>query len=123
MHEMIKLIAVLKRIGKFLRNMDTQPPSKHKNDEKRPAKITLSNIDVFSRDHKILENVNCEVNNGLTIITGSTASGKTLLLKVILEEYHSVAGVLNVSGRISYASQQPWLFASTVKQNVLFGAK
>jgi ATP-binding cassette subfamily C (CFTR/MRP) protein 4 len=123
MHEMIKLIAVLKRIGKFLRNMDTQPLSKHKNDEKLPAKITLSNLDVFSRDHKILKNVNCELGNGLTVITGSTASGKTLLLKVILEEYHSIAGVLNVSGRISYASQQPWLFASTVKQNVLFGAK
>jgi ATP-binding cassette subfamily C (CFTR/MRP) protein 4 len=123
MHETIKLIAVLKRIGKFLRNMDTQPPSKHKNDEKLPAKIILSNVDVFSRDHKILENVNCEINNGLTVITGSTACGKTLLLKVILKEYHSVAGVLNVSGRISHASQQPWFFASTVKQNVLFGAK
>jgi ABC-type molybdenum transport system ATPase subunit/photorepair protein PhrA len=98
MHEMIKLIAVLKRIGKFLRNMDTQPLSKHKNDEKLPAKITLSNLDVFSRDHKILKNVNCELGNGLTVITGFTASGKTLLLKVILEEYHSVAGVLNVSG-------------------------
>jgi ATP-binding cassette subfamily C (CFTR/MRP) protein 4 len=71
----------------------------------------------------MLENVNCEINNGLTIITGSTASGKTLLLKVILEEYHSVAGVLSVTGRISYASQQPWLFASTIKQNILFGAK
>jgi ATP-binding cassette subfamily C (CFTR/MRP) protein 4 len=123
MHEMIKLIAVLKRIGKFLRNMDTQPPSKHMNDKKIPAKITLSNLDVFSREHKILENVNCEVDKGLTVITGSTASGKTLLLKVILEEYHSVAGVLNVTGRISYASQQPWLFASTIKQNILFGAK
>jgi ATP-binding cassette subfamily C (CFTR/MRP) protein 4 len=123
MHEMIKLTAVLRRIGKVLRTIDADSPSKHKNEEKLPAKITLSNLDVFTRDHKILENVNCEIDNGLTVITGSTACGKTLLLKVILKEYHSVAGVLNVNGRISYGSQQPWLFASTIKQNILFGAK
>jgi ATP-binding cassette subfamily C (CFTR/MRP) protein 4 len=123
MHEMIKLIAVLRRIGKVLRTVDAQSPSKHKIDEKLPGKITLSNLNVFSGDHKILENVNCEIDTGLTVISGSTASGKTLLLQVILEEYHSVSGVVNVNGRISYASQQPWLFASTIKQNVLFGAK
>jgi ATP-binding cassette subfamily C (CFTR/MRP) protein 4 len=123
MHEMVKLIAVLRRIGKVLRTIDADSPSKHKNEENLPVKIILSNLDVFSRDYKILKNVNCEIDNGLSVITGSTASGKTLLLKVILEEYHSVAGVVNVKGRISYASQQPWLFASTIKQNILFGAK
>jgi ATP-binding cassette subfamily C (CFTR/MRP) protein 4 len=123
MHETVKLIAVLGRIGNFFRTIDAQLASKHKNDEELPTKIILSNVDVLSRDHKILENINLEINNGLTVITGSTASGKTLLLKVILGEYQSDAGVLNVSGTISYASQQPWLFASTIKQNVLFGAK
>jgi ATP-binding cassette subfamily C (CFTR/MRP) protein 4 len=123
MHEMIKLTAVLRRIGKVLRTIDADSPSKHKNEEKLPAKITLSNLDVFTRDHKILENVNCEIENGLTVITGSTASGKSLLLQVILGEYQSVSGVVNVNGRISYASQQSWLFASTIKQNILFGAK
>ncbi|KAH0817060.1 hypothetical protein GEV33_005731 [Tenebrio molitor] len=112
-----------KKVSKIRTTIDAQLASKHKNDEELPAKIILSNVDVFSRDHKILENINCEINNGLTVITGSTASGKTLLLKVILEEYPSIAGVLNVSGTISYASQQPWLFASTIKQNVLFGGK
>jgi ATP-binding cassette subfamily C (CFTR/MRP) protein 4 len=123
MHEIVKLIAVLRRIRETLRTIDSQSPSKHKNDEKLPAKITLSNLDVFSGNHKILENVNCEIDSGLTVITGSTACGKTLLLQVILEEYQPAAGVLSINGRISYASQQPWLFASTVKQNVLFGAK
>jgi ATP-binding cassette subfamily C (CFTR/MRP) protein 4 len=123
MHEIVKLRAVLRRIGKVLRTIDTQSPSNHNYNEEIPAKIILSNLDVFSRDHKILENVNCEINNGLTVITGGTASGKTLLLQVILAEYRSVAGVVNVNGRISYASQQPWLFASTIKQNILFGAK
>jgi ABC-type uncharacterized transport system fused permease/ATPase subunit len=70
MHEIVKLRAVLRRIGKVLRTIDTQSPSNHKNNEEIPAKIILSNLDVFSRDHKILENVNCEIDNGLTVITG-----------------------------------------------------
>jgi ATP-binding cassette subfamily C (CFTR/MRP) protein 4 len=120
-HEMIKLVAVLRRIGKVLRIIDAQSPSKHRNQEKVPVKIILSNLDVHSRGCKILENVNFEICNRLTAITGSTASGKSLLLQVILGEYDAVAGRLSVNGGISYASQQPWLFASTIRQNILFG--
>jgi ATP-binding cassette subfamily C (CFTR/MRP) protein 4 len=122
-HEMIKLVAVLRRIGKVLRIIDAQSPSKHRNQEKVPVKIILSNLDVHSRGCKILENVNFEICNRLTVITGSTASGKSLLLQVILGEYEAVAGRLSVNGGISYASQQPWLFASTIRQNILFGTK
>jgi ATP-binding cassette subfamily C (CFTR/MRP) protein 4 len=121
MHEMIKLIAVLRRIEKVLRTLDAQSPFKHKNQDKGPARITLSNLDVHSGDRIILKNVSFEICNGLTVISGSTASGKSLLLQVILGEYESVAGRLSVNGGISYACQQPWLFASTIKQNILFG--
>ncbi|CAH1368157.1 unnamed protein product [Tenebrio molitor] len=121
MHEMIKIRAILRRIRKVLRTVDAQSPSTSKNQDKVPAKIILSNIYVHSKDRKILENVNFEICNGLTVISGSTASGKSLLLQVILGEYESVAGRLSVNGGISYASQQPWLFASTIRQNILFG--
>lgn len=53
-------------------------------------------------------------------IIGCVGSGKSTLLQVILDELGIIRGTLTVNGSISYASQEPWLFEGTVKQNILF---
>ncbi|XP_030747810.1 probable multidrug resistance-associated protein lethal(2)03659 [Sitophilus oryzae] len=57
----------------------------------------------------------------LVAVVGAVGSGKTSLLHVIMKELSLTKGVKDVVGQISYASQEPWLFAGTVKQNILFG--
>lgn len=69
-----------------------------------------------------LTNLNLTVKPGkLLAIIGPVGSGKTSLFHVILQELPLLEGTLKVNGVISYASQEPWLFAGTVRQNILFG--
>lgn len=43
------------------------------------------------------------------------------LIQSILGELSAESGTVNVNGTLSYASQEPWLFTGTVRQNILFG--
>lgn len=38
----------------------------------------------------------------------------------MLGELPKEKGLINVSGRIAYVSQQPWVFSGTVRSNILF---
>lgn len=42
------------------------------------------------------------------------------LLQVILRELPLLEGKITVSGTISYASQEPWLFSGSIQQNIIF---
>lgn len=42
-------------------------------------------------------------------------------LQTILGELKPSHGQIRINGKISYASQEPWLFAGTVRNNILFG--
>ena len=39
----------------------------------------------------------------------------------MLRELSLVSGSVNIYGTISYASQEPWIFSGTIKENILFG--
>ncbi|KAH1013756.1 hypothetical protein HUJ04_002706 [Dendroctonus ponderosae] len=57
----------------------------------------------------------------LVAVVGSVGSGKTSLLHVVMKELAMTKGIRDIVGNISYASQEPWLFAGTIRQNILFG--
>lgn len=69
-----------------------------------------------------LENINVDFASGKLIgVIGSIGAGKSSLLQVLLHELPLKSGSLIINGSTSYASQEPWIFPATVRQNILFG--
>lgn len=71
----------------------------------------------------VLDSLNVELHKGELIgVIGQIGSGKTLFLQLLLGELTLESGSVNINGSISYASQESWVFAGSVRQNILFGA-
>ncbi|GJQ86167.1 hypothetical protein Trydic_g13444 [Trypoxylus dichotomus] len=57
----------------------------------------------------------------LCALIGPVGAGKSSTLQLLLGELPTDAGEIRIGGEISYAAQEPWLFSSSVKGNILFG--
>ncbi|XP_045455242.1 ATP-binding cassette sub-family C member 4-like [Melitaea cinxia] len=69
-----------------------------------------------------LKNISLRIRKGkLCAIIGAVGSGKSSVLQLILKELPAATGSVSIYGDISYASQEAWLFPSTVRENILFG--
>nr|CAI5849600.1 unnamed protein product [Callosobruchus analis] len=121
----------VQRIQKFLLYEEIEPRAiqvqKSTADERAHTRIHLKNVSVKwnekSSDY-VLEKITLEAGpSQLTLIGGSVGSGKTTLLHVLLRELYPAEGTASIVGAVSYASQEPWLFAASVRQNILFGEK
>ncbi|CAH1980241.1 unnamed protein product [Acanthoscelides obtectus] len=121
----------VKRIEKFLLYEEIEPRFREdqrlSDDEKSHIGINLKNASIKWRKDAtdyILENITMEAGSRrLTVIVGSVGSGKTTLLHVFLKELYPVEGTARILGTVSYASQEPWLFGASIRQNILFGQK
>ncbi|GIY89244.1 hypothetical protein CEXT_676372 [Caerostris extrusa] len=122
-------IISLKRIQKFLLLEEQQDTSLLDVSNLRPKlsqcgiwmqKVVAS----WNKDgESTLRNVTLSVKPGeLLAVVGPVGCGKTSLLMSILGELPIVSGEVKVRGKVAYASQEPWVFAGSVKQNVIFGS-
>ncbi|XP_067128897.1 ATP-binding cassette sub-family C member 4-like [Centruroides vittatus] len=69
-----------------------------------------------------LDDISLSIKPGeLLTIIGSVGSGKTSLLMSILREIPIISGRVSVKGKVSYASQEAWIFNGTIRENILFG--
>ncbi|RZC33451.1 multidrug resistance-associated protein, partial [Asbolus verrucosus] len=69
-----------------------------------------------------LKGINLSISsNQVVAVIGPVGSGKSSLLNVFLKELPLESGKMDIQGKISYSSQEPWLFSASVRQNILFG--
>ncbi|CAL4094228.1 unnamed protein product, partial [Meganyctiphanes norvegica] len=118
-----------KRIQEFLEMEEREETSKVQMSNLRPklkdCSITVSGVTAKwseETEENTLTNVSCSVKAGeLLAVIGPVGSGKGSLLNAILGELPVSLGNITVRGKIAYASQEPWVFSGTLKQNIIFG--
>ncbi|KAH1004933.1 ATP-binding cassette sub-family C member 4 [Dendroctonus ponderosae] len=119
-NNLAELCAAMRRFRQYLNT----PEFRARNIKDLPSnnpRVFLNKVSVKIQEKKVLRSVSLDVESGLLIVTGNIGSGKSSLLKTILNEYAISAGKIGVRGTISYAPEEPWLFPSTIRQNILFG--
>lgn len=100
-------------------SLNSSSNSNNTNDENY---IILDNCSVTLSGEKLtggIKNIELKLNSNCAVI-GDVGSGKSILLKTILGELPIASGHMAVSGSLSYAAQEPWLFQATVRQNIIF---
>ncbi|RZC37765.1 ABC tran and/or MMR HSR1 domain containing protein [Asbolus verrucosus] len=116
----------VKRIEEFLL-LDENPKSHQESvpDSEKNGSILLDNVCASWTPNPIvntLMDLNMEIKPGtLCCVVGPVGAGKSSFLQLLLKELPQNSGRLNITGSISYASQEPWLFVSSVRNNILFG--
>ncbi|XP_032517438.2 ATP-binding cassette sub-family C member 4-like [Danaus plexippus] len=108
----------------LLNGMDSE--KENSNNRVKPTGLVISNATASWQPNPIvhtLRNITLNFQPGEFIgVAGLVGSGKSSFLQLILGELRPSKGTVSLGGsRVSYASQEPWLFVATIKQNILFG--
>ncbi|CAF3981148.1 unnamed protein product [Adineta steineri] len=68
-----------------------------------------------------LKDIDLNVNPGSLVgIIGTTGSCKSSLFAAILGEMSLIEGMSKIYGKIAYVSQTGWIFAGTIRENIVF---
>ncbi|XP_023246593.1 multidrug resistance-associated protein 4-like [Copidosoma floridanum] len=125
-HSYAETTVSVNRIRRFLLT-DEVPPKNNSLNENNSGTISVSlrTVDAsWTEDPPldVLSGIDFDIpSTSIFAITGSVGAGKSSLFKLILGELQPRNGKVSVCGSLSYSSQDPWLFAASVKDNILFG--
>lgn len=125
--ELLDEVPVNKSAGKPLKTKKYQ--------QQEQASLHIKNLSFKYNHNLVLKNINIIINsNQITAITGSTASGKSTLLKQILRRDELQSGFISFNDinineislidwleLISYVPQDPILFSNTIENNITLG--
>ena len=99
--------------------------------QKKRINSNIPNKDNFNNNQKgniitLLKNINFKIKKGEHIcIIGEVGSGKTCLLNAIINNLFVInkpkaEGNIQLSGKVSFVSQNSWILNDTIEQNILF---
>lgn len=74
-------------------------------------------------DRSVLHDISLSFPQGLTVICGKVAAGKTALLQALLGELDQRSGdLLRPAEMFGYCAQTPWLQSMSIRENILFSS-
>ncbi|MGA0845823.1 MAG: ABC transporter ATP-binding protein [Luteolibacter sp.] len=99
--------------------------------------VRFENVTFSYQDQPTLRALNLEAQAGETIaLVGSTGAGKTTVLSLLARFYETTSGQITIDGipidtlaksslrdRLSYVTQEPFLFNGTVRENLLLAKR
>ncbi|KAK1042188.1 hypothetical protein LTS16_008975 [Friedmanniomyces endolithicus] len=72
-------------------------------------------------DKQVLHGIDLSFPEGLTVVCGEVASGKTALLQALLGELDMHEGqLIRPAEPVGYCAQTPWLQSMSIRENILF---
>ncbi|XP_022228038.2 LOW QUALITY PROTEIN: probable multidrug resistance-associated protein lethal(2)03659 [Drosophila obscura] len=126
MSQFAELMVTLRRIQAFLMRDETK--SVLQGDAKEKPTEVMVEIETltarWSPEHNepVLDKISMSLKRPqLVAVIGPVGSGKSSLIQAILGELPPESGGVKLQGRVSYASQEPWLFNASLRDNILFG--
>ena len=120
--EIINAFVSMNRIEKFLKikNFNNSYINKYKSDK---YAIDIQDTKIGTNNNNVLMTINkLRIKKGeKCIIIGETGSGKSCLIKSLIDRLIILTKKeFNIDGKISYASQTPFIVNASLKDNILF---
>ncbi|CAF3332630.1 unnamed protein product [Rotaria socialis] len=136
MHDLVHYAAAEKRIQKFLLLDEFE--------KDRRSKSTVSETVDYGLDNQMTSSskVECHISQAywetdglfslknvifhadpgdLICVIGPVGSGKSSLLQTLTNEITFLNGSIQLQDSFCYVPQEPWIFSSTIKENIIFG--
>ncbi|CAF1302261.1 unnamed protein product [Adineta steineri] len=118
-----EMLAASKRIDAFMRLTKIQEQiTTDEQNQTLGIGISMNNASFSWSETTCLSNLTINIDPGTLVgIVGPVGAGKSSLLSAILGEMTLIDGTSRVRGSFAYAVQSPWIFADTIRANILLG--